>query len=149
MWSCDQGLVTIAFLWEKLSQHQFYKDLTRKKTFFKGCSWKKGSLETLHQFGKRVKAKSQKVLGANSYVCRNYRGKTGRVAFSPPSPILNRVKNDETITSSFQNLDKISYKNMQSNGDSISFGLLWILKYFWNALSKSVDNLDLYKLYKT
>ena len=31
-----------------------------------------------------IKTKSQKVLGANSYVCRSYRGKTGRV-------ILNRV----------------------------------------------------------
>ena len=28
--------------------------------------------------GKRVITKSQKVLGANSYVCRGYRGKIGR-----------------------------------------------------------------------
>ena len=34
--SCDQGLVTVAFLWEKLSQPQFYKDLTRKTAFTKG-----------------------------------------------------------------------------------------------------------------
>ena len=38
-----------------------------------------------------VKTKSQKVLGANSYVCRSYRGKTGRGTFlpnpaSPPPP---------------------------------------------------------------
>ena len=32
-----------------------------------------------------------KVLGANSYVYRNYRGKTGREAVLA-SPILNRVK---------------------------------------------------------
>ena len=36
MWSCDQSLVTLAFLWEKLSWPQFYKDLTRKITFFEG-----------------------------------------------------------------------------------------------------------------
>ena len=37
-----------------------------------------------------VKTKRQKVLGPNSYVCRSYRGKTGRERFCPP--ILNRVK---------------------------------------------------------
>ena len=39
MCSCDQSLVTLAFLWEKLSQPQFYKDLTRKTAFFEGWSW--------------------------------------------------------------------------------------------------------------
>ena len=39
MLSCDQSLVTLAFLWEKLSQPQFYKDLTRKTAFFEGWSW--------------------------------------------------------------------------------------------------------------
>ena len=39
MCSCDQNLVTVAFLWEKLSQPQFYKDLTRKTAFFEGWSW--------------------------------------------------------------------------------------------------------------
>ena len=39
MCSCDQSLVTAAFLWEKLSQPQFYKDLTRKTAFFEGWSW--------------------------------------------------------------------------------------------------------------
>ena len=39
MRSCDQSLVTVAFLWEKLSQPQFYKDLTRKTAFFEGWSW--------------------------------------------------------------------------------------------------------------
>ena len=34
--------------------------------------------ETLRQCDKKVKTKSQKVFGANSYVCRSYRGKTGR-----------------------------------------------------------------------
>ena len=39
MWSCDQSLVTEAFLREKLSQPQFYKVLTRKTAFFDGWSW--------------------------------------------------------------------------------------------------------------
>ena len=51
-------------------------------------------LEIFCYCGKRVKTKSQKVLGAKSYVCRSYRGKTGRGgAFSPPR-ILNRVNSN-------------------------------------------------------
>ena len=37
--SCDQSLVTVAFLWEELSQPQFYKGLTRKIAFFEKWSW--------------------------------------------------------------------------------------------------------------
>ena len=41
------------------------------------------------KYGKRIKTKSQKVLGANCYVCRSYRGKTGRGPFCPlPTPHL-------------------------------------------------------------
>ena len=39
--------------------------------------------EILHQCGQRDKTKSQKVFGTNSYVCRSYRGKTGRGPFCP------------------------------------------------------------------
>ena len=39
MCSCDQSLVTAAFLWEKLSQPQFYKYLTRKTAFFEEWFW--------------------------------------------------------------------------------------------------------------
>ena len=39
MWSCEKSLVTLVFLREKLSQTQFFKDLTRKTTFFEGWSW--------------------------------------------------------------------------------------------------------------
>ena len=39
MWSCDQNLLTLAFLWEKLLQPQFCKDLTSKTNFFEGWSW--------------------------------------------------------------------------------------------------------------
>ena len=41
-------------------------------------------LEIWNKCGKRVKNKSQKVLGPNSYVCRSYRGKTGRGALCHP-----------------------------------------------------------------
>ena len=41
MWSCDQSLVTAALIREKLSEPQFYKDLTRKTNFFEGCPWLK------------------------------------------------------------------------------------------------------------
>ena len=34
--SSGQSLVTVAFLWEKLSQPQLYKDLTRKTAFLRG-----------------------------------------------------------------------------------------------------------------
>ena len=51
-------------------------------------------LEILQQCGKSVRTKSLKVLGSNCYVCRSYRGKSGRRAFlAPPPPILNRLKN--------------------------------------------------------
>ena len=45
MCSCDQSLVTLAFLWEKLSQPQFYKDLTR---FSEGWSWFKFKIWEWH-----------------------------------------------------------------------------------------------------
>ena len=38
-------------------------------------------LEILHQSGKSVKTKSQKILGTNSYVCRSYRRKIARGVF--------------------------------------------------------------------
>ena len=72
MWSCDQSLVTLAFLWEKLSQPQFYKDLTRKTTFFEGWSWFKFNnlvlaLGTNFKFytsvAKRLKLKVRKFWG--------------------------------------------------------------------------------------
>ena len=48
----------------------------------------------LRKYGKRVETKSQKVLGAKSYICTSYTGKTGRRggggSFYPH--ILNRVK---------------------------------------------------------
>ena len=40
-------------------------------------------LEILHQCAKKVKDWSQKILGANSYICRSYRGKSDTGAFAP------------------------------------------------------------------
>ena len=87
-----------SFLWERLSQPQFIKDWTRKTAFFESCLWFNlnnlglalGEIQILHQRGKRVKIKCQKVLEANFYVCRSYRRKTGRRVFL--APILNKVK---------------------------------------------------------
>ena len=39
MRSCGQSLVTQAILWKKLSQPQFYNDLTRNNRIFEGSSW--------------------------------------------------------------------------------------------------------------
>ena len=74
--------------------------MTRKTAFFDGWSWFKlnnlgKALDKNWKFyisvakAKRVKTKSQKVFGPNSYICRNYRGKTGRGLFAPI--ILKRV----------------------------------------------------------
>ena len=72
--------------------------MTRKTAFYEGWSWFKfnnlglalGTSLKFYTSVARTKTKSQKVLGANSYACRRYRGKTGRGDL--PSPILNRVK---------------------------------------------------------
>ena len=41
--------------------------------------------EILHQCGKSISTKSQKILRAYFYVCTSYRGKTGMGLFCPPS----------------------------------------------------------------
>ena len=95
MRSCDESLVTLAFLWKKLSPPQFYKNLTRKTAFFEGWSWSKfnnlvlalgTNLKFYAGVAKGLKL-SQRVLEANVYICRSYRGKTGR-----RNIIMNRVK---------------------------------------------------------
>ena len=84
MCSCDQSLVTLAFLWEKLSQPSFYKDLTRKT--FEWWFWFKfndlrlalGTSLIFYTSVAKGSIPTFDVLGANSDVCRTYRGKTGR-----------------------------------------------------------------------
>ena len=96
MCSRDQILVTAAFLWQKLSQPQFSKDLTRKTAFFEGWSWLRlnnlglaldKNLKFYNSVVKGLKLKVRK-FGNNSYVCRSYWGKTGRGGgFLPPLPL--------------------------------------------------------------
>ena len=109
---CDQSLATPAFLWEKLTQPQFYKDLTRKTAFSEGWSWFKFinlglalgiNLKFYSSVAKGLKLKARAILEANSYVYRSYGRKTNRRGgslFAPPpslSPILNRVKAEAVI----------------------------------------------------
>ena len=86
---------------------QFCKDLARKNIFFWGGRGlllvqvqKFGTatsygLVVLYQSGKKVKTKSQKVFGANSYICRSYMGSDRGLFWSP---ILNRVKRFSCLT---------------------------------------------------
>ena len=67
---------------------------------------------------KRLKLKVRKFWWANSYICRSYRGKTGRGPFWPPWPILNRVK------------EKSSFK---------MFGLTFSSKLDWGSYIISID----------
>ena len=100
MCSCDQSLVTVAFLWQKLSQPQFYKDLTRKTAFFEGWSWFRFNilglaLSTNLKFytngPKGLKLKFRKFWGLiPAFVEVTGEKLVGR-DFLPP-PILNRVK---------------------------------------------------------
>ena len=72
MGSCDQSLVTLTFLEEKLSLTQFYKDFTRKTTFFEGWYWFKFNnlgltlgmaMKFYTSVGKGLKLKVTKSLG--------------------------------------------------------------------------------------
>ena len=100
MWSCDQSLVTVAFLWEKLSQPQFYKDLTRKIAFFEGWSWFKFNnlgltlgtkLKFCNSVAKGLKLKVRKFWGPTpTFVEVTGEKLVGGGLFAPP--ILNRVK---------------------------------------------------------
>ena len=64
-------------------------------TFFEGRCWLKFknlglvlgmALKLYISVTKRLKIKVKKVWGANSYICRSCRGKTGRGDFLPPPP---------------------------------------------------------------
>ena len=80
--------------------------MTRKTAFFEELLWFKFNnlglalgtnlkcYTILHQCGKTVKTKTQKVLGANSYVCKVTGEKQVRGPFCPPPPppILKKVK---------------------------------------------------------
>ena len=95
MRSCDQSLVTLAFLWEKLSQPQFYKDLTRKTKFFEGWSWFKfndlglalgTNLKFYTSAVKGLKVKVRKVLGLNPTLVEGTEEKLVGGLFGPSLP---------------------------------------------------------------
>ena len=107
--SCDSNCIADVVIWAKfgncsisMSHHNlsFIKIWPEKSFVFWEVSWFKfndvrlagdSGLEFLHQYDKRVKTKSQKVLRANSYVCSSYEGNTYRRPFCLPT-ILNKVK---------------------------------------------------------
>ena len=95
--SYDQSLVTLAFLWEKLSQPQFYKDLVRKNNFFEGPSWLKFNnlrlalgvaLKFYTSVTKGLKLKIRKFWGLISTFVEVIEGKL--VVGSPPLPPLSQ-----------------------------------------------------------
>ena len=145
--SCDQSLVTAAFLWEKLSQPQFYKDLTRKTTFFEGWSWFKFNnlglaLSTGLKFYisvvKVLKLKVRKVLGLiPTFVEVTGEKLVGRSFCSPPpSTILNRVNFMLTVVINIFGQIKVKvkkfnfcyYKHVVINGHYI--GWIQLVPFF-------------------
>ena len=109
MCSCDQGFVTVAFLWEKLSQLQFYKDLTRKTAFFEGWSWFKfnnlglalgTNLKFYTSVAKGLKLRVRKFWGLiHNFVEVTREKLVGGEAFcSTCPPMLSRVKSTNIHT---------------------------------------------------
>ena len=49
------------------------------------CDWHEVWPDILQHCDKKVKTKTQKVEGANSYICKSYMGKTGRGGCVPGS----------------------------------------------------------------
>ena len=91
----DQNLVTLAFLWKKLSQPQFYKDLTRKTAFFEGWSWFKfnnlglalgTNLKFYNNAAKELKLKVRKFWGLIHTFAEVIGEKLVEGPFSPPPP---------------------------------------------------------------
>ena len=93
MWSRDSNLVFLAFLWEKLSLLQIYKNVTKRR-FFWGVvlvqvqyfgTGTRHDCELLQQYGRRVKIR--KFWGLITAFEES--GKTGRgQGFLPPSEFI-------------------------------------------------------------
>ena len=109
--------------------------MTRKINSFEGCSGQVRtfgtgtmySLDILRQCDKRLKTKIQTVLGANSYICRSYRGKTGRRENNVNllygnAPFLNPLKTSKILWLSdyFR-----GYKNGRSAGNWLDHRLTY------------------------
>ena len=95
MCPCDQGLVTVAFLFEKLSQPQFYKDLTRKTVSFERWSWFKfnnlglalgTNLKFYTSVAKELELKVRKILGIIPMFVEVTEEKLVERAFCEPAP---------------------------------------------------------------
>ena len=87
--------------------------------------WETGTrykFEILHNYGKRVKIKSQKDFGANFCVCRTYRGKADSTPFCSPS-IPNRIKLPISLV--------VTMKHNFFNGILTS---PWKLRYLWHVI---------------
>ena len=87
-----QSLVTVSSLWEKLSQPQLYKDLTRKLAFLEGWSWFKFSnsglplganLKCYNIVAKGLKLKVRKFWG----LIPTFVEVAGEKLVAPPPPI--------------------------------------------------------------
>ena len=142
MCSCDQRLVTAAFLWEKLPQPQFYKGLTKKIAFFEGWSWFKfkakasivqlavdKNLKIYSSEAKRLIPKVRKFWGLIS-TFEEVTGKTGRGVFPPPPPpvlpfILNswigliRIKRFYSLALSI--LKPLQFFSHRDNGHALTY----------------------------
>ena len=81
MWSCDQSFYESSY-----HNISFIRIGPEKLLFLRGDLGTGTSygLVILHQWGKRVKTESHKVVGTNFYVCRSYKEKTDRWPFCPP-----------------------------------------------------------------
>ena len=93
----------------------------------------------LHQCDERVKGKSQKVFGPNSYICRSCREKTGLGAFLVFPPHPDRVneqkafewlvlfKNSLRSSSSEQLMVSETFSKTKCNFSSIQFFVLSVI----------------------
>ena len=67
MWSCDQILITLLFLWEKFSWPQVHKSLTWKIIFLSGALnsslivWDWYDLVILHKHGRKFETQNKKI----------------------------------------------------------------------------------------
>ena len=101
---CDQILVTLGFLWEKLWQPQFYKDLTRKTALFEGWSWFKftnlglalgTNLKFYTSVAKRLKLKVRKFWWIIPTFVEITGEKLVGELFAPPPPFWIELKQNK------------------------------------------------------
>ena len=92
--------------------------MIRKNTFLEEWSWFNFNnlgmaigiaLKVYTSAPKLLKTKGQNALGANSYVCRSYKGKTGSESLFVHHTILNKVKVKIYVYSSFWNVQPEDY----------------------------------------